>query len=70
MFRAWRWQMAQTAAADKGCGGQRWGGEAVADETHYNIARSKATKAQTILHWEGRPDIALHNTINLSHCTQ
>ena len=41
------------------------GGEIVADETHYNIAQSKATTAQTILCPEGRPDIALHNAINL-----
>ena len=33
-------------------------------------ALSKATTAQTILRWEGRPDIALHNAINLSHRTQ
>ena len=36
----------------------------------YNIALSKATTAQTILRREGRPDIALHNAINLSHRTQ
>ena len=31
---------------------------------------SKATTAQTLLRWEGRPDIALHNLINLSYPTR
>ena len=37
---------------------------------YHNIALSKATTAQTILRLEGRPDITLHNAINLSHRTQ
>ena len=35
-----------------------------------HIALSKSTTAQTILRPEGRPDIALHNLINLSYRTR
>jgi hypothetical protein len=34
---------------------------------YHNIALRKATTAQTILRRKGRPDITLHNTINLSY---
>ncbi len=67
--------MVQTAAADKGCGGQRRGGGFLWDAKrasycmYHNIALCKATTAQTILRPEGRPDIALHNSINLSYPT-
>jgi hypothetical protein len=37
---------------------------------NHNIALSKATTAQTILRPEGRPDIVLHNLINLLYRTQ
>jgi hypothetical protein len=51
---------------------QRTAGVCVWDvkRAYHNIALSKATTAQTILRLEGRPDITLHNAINLSHRTQ
>ena len=59
------------AAEDSGGGG---GGFFVGCEKsisyYHNIALSKATAAQTILRQEGRPDIALHNLINLSYRMQ
>ena len=65
------WQ--QTAAAEKGCGGQRRGGGRLWDMKRaygHNIALSKVTTAQTILRREGRPDIAHINSINLSYRMQ
>ena len=49
-----------------GVGGGLWD----VKRAYHNIALSKATTAQTILRPEGRPDIALHNAINLLHRTQ
>jgi len=46
------------------------GGDFFGNEKSVRIALSKATTAQTCLRREGRPDIALHNAINLSHRTQ
>jgi hypothetical protein len=48
------------------------GGEGLWDVkiAYHNIALSKALTAQTILRPEGRPDIVLHNWINLSYRTQ
>ena len=46
------------------------GGVVGCEKVYQNIALSKATTAQTILCPEGRPGIALHNSINVLYRTQ
>ncbi len=68
----WPKQRRRTRAVeDSGGGGGGGGGGGVGDVKRANhIALSKATTAQIILRLEGRPDIALHDSISLSYRTQ